>query len=106
MNSDMTTITLMGRWLEVDYKLTRSWKGGNPPFEKDRKYWEKSNLRNPVRVMIAGERTLSNGTVVYGGYDEGVEYNAKEHFRALMVVSAPRSKPFFVRYDDYVPEGM
>jgi len=91
----------MGQWIEVNYKLKRVWHPAEGPFGKERKSWTDLPFKAPIRVMICGERVLSNGTVVYGGYDKGTEYNAKEHFKALMVTKGLRSKPFFVRSADF-----
>lgn len=46
--------------------------------------------------LIIGRRTLSNGKNNYPGYDEPIEYEAKERFTAYLVAFDLRRKPVHV----------
>jgi hypothetical protein len=63
-----------------------------------RKTWNRYRLPETLNGMIIGERTLSNG---YRSYEEwGVQYDPAEYFKAYLVVTDMRSKPFYVRPED------
>jgi hypothetical protein len=73
-------------------------------YERDgnvgRKVWKRRMLQSTQEGIMIGVRTLSNGDVHYWGEDGGIEYKAKEHFTAALVVTSPRSKPFLTMFDD------
>lgn len=50
----------------------------------------------PIRGVIVGIRTLSNGRNEYHGYDEPIEYCGEEFFSAYLVAYDLRRKPVFV----------
>jgi hypothetical protein len=109
--SEVVPMGMMGQWIEVDYKLQRRYQeGDHNALSRDkwpRNFWGKSAFKNPLRVMICGERTLADGRVEYpGSYDEGIVFHPDSHFKALMVVKDMRSKPFFVRADDFQIDPM
>jgi hypothetical protein len=65
-----------------------------------RKLWKRRMLPSVEAGILIGVRTLSNGIVHYWGEDGGIEYRAKEHFKAALVVTGPRSKPFLAQLAD------
>lgn len=55
---------------------------------------------SPREGIIVGKRTLANGTVDYGGWDEGTQFIPTEHFEAYQVVTNIRNKPVYVLPED------
>lgn len=53
-------------------------------------------LKAPVRALVIGVRTLSDGEVDYD--EDGRQYHPTKHYKALLVVADLRRKPFFVEY--------
>jgi hypothetical protein len=65
-----------------------------------KKFWNRHMLPATSEGLLIGYRTLSNGTATYGGYEEGISYKSREHFIAAIVVTGPRSKPFYTLPSD------
>lgn len=59
------------------------------------KVWIQKAIKKQ-KVMVIGIRTLSNGVSHWNGDGEGVSYEAKEFFKALLVVRTINSKPFLI----------
>jgi len=61
----------------------------------DRRTWVLVPIK-PVVCLVIGERTLCNGTMHYGGFEDMSYLYDKEYIRALLVVKDMHSKPFYV----------
>jgi hypothetical protein len=46
--------------------------------------------------VVAGVRTLANGRVIWGTYDEPTEFSPEQHFPAAIVFTNMREKPVYV----------
>jgi hypothetical protein len=55
---------------------------------------------DPVRGVVVGVRTLSDGRNEYHGYDEPILYCPEEHFEAYLVAYDMRRKPVYVLRDN------
>ena len=76
-----------GEGIVVLGRLRRIWR------EPDLKVWATERFPEPLNGLIIGERTLSDGTCYYGF--EETQYRPTQHFRAFLVVTDMRSKPFY-----------
>lgn len=59
----------------------------------------------PVSGVIVGWRTLSDGRVDFGYYDEPSEYMPTRHFKAYLVAFDMREKPLYVLPEDLTRRG-
>lgn len=50
--------------------------------------------------VVIGKRTLANGIVHWGSYDESTYFEAKERLEAYLVAFDMRRKPFLVLAED------
>lgn len=51
--------------------------------------------------IIVGQRTLSDGTLNWVGYEEGAwDYRPKRHFNAYLIATSLRSKHFYALPED------
>lgn len=64
--------------------------------------WNRTDQRAPVRGILVGMRTLSNGRASYD-YDEGWAYEAETTQQAALVAYGLRRSPVYVDLDDLVP---
>lgn len=64
------------------------------------KLWKRRMLPSTAEGILIGYRTLSNGVREYLGEGDGCAFIPKEYFRAALVVTGPKSKPFFARLED------
>jgi len=71
---------------------------------KNIKEWDRYEFKQPRTGILIGFRTLTNGTITYGSYDEPTEYRPTEHFKAALVALGPRTKPILVRLEDIANE--
>lgn len=85
-------------------RLSREHAYKVPPWDvtvtwKQRCKWWQQNPCEPGEGVIVGRRTLANGYVVNGGYDEPNEWMPREYVRAYLVADNIDQKPFFVHPD-------
>lgn len=65
------------------------------------KVWKPAlSYSGPLAGIVIGVRTLSDGLVFYGSYDEPTSFHPKESFKAALIVTDLKRKPIFVRFDD------
>ena len=69
------------------------------PNGRDKVYWVPVIWENQKTGLLIGWRTLSNGEVAAGSYDEGAVYYPKEHFKVGLVVFDERTNPVYVPMD-------
>lgn len=62
------------------------------------KYWDRRTIKAREGIYI-GKRTLSNGSRVWHGSEEGFEYNPQEYLQAALVVFSERERPVLVPMD-------
>lgn len=67
-----------------------------------RKVWKSSRWfrSDPVRGVVVGVRTLSNGRNEYQGYDEPILYCPEDRFVAYLVAYDLHRKPVYVLRDN------
>ena len=66
------------------------------PNGRDKVYWVPVIWSTPKTGLLIGWRTLSNGEVSAGSYDEGATYHPKEYFKVGLVVFNEHTNPFYV----------
>ena len=66
------------------------------------KEWQRIPFMKHKRGILIGFRTLTDGIVLYGQWDEPTTFLGKGRFKAFLVALDARSKPFFVRIEDVV----
>jgi hypothetical protein len=96
VTTDQSTIPF-GASVAIEGRLERvsEWDG-----KRLMKLWKRRMLLSTAEGILIGYRTLSNGVREYLGEGDGCAFIPKEYFRAALVVTGPKSKPFFVRLDD------
>lgn len=68
------------------------------------KVWKAAlSYAGPLEGILIGVRTLSDGLVYYGSFDEPTSFDPKESFKAALIATDLKRKPFFVRFDDLQP---
>lgn len=87
---------------------TQDYKAGVRRYIK-RKFWKSDaghyKTVEEMEVMIVGKRTLSEGKIIFLGYDEGRGYKPERHFSAWLVVQAMNRRPVFVLDRDIIVDG-
>lgn len=66
-------------------------------------YWNAITSRGPAKGIIVGIRTLSDGTVEGGYYDEPATYRPTRTFTAYLVAYHLRRKPVLVLPEHLTP---
>lgn len=59
------------------------------------RYWIRVAFKQPLKGVLVGLRTLSNGVALHMGED-GVDYKAKEYFQAALVATDLRKRSYLV----------
>ena len=86
----------LGDRVTVTRVLKRMAEGNN------KKYWQRRKIVHRQGLLI-GIRTLSDGIRRWDGYEDGGwSYEAKDHFKAAMVVFSLKEKPVFVDLQDLI----
>lgn len=89
----------LGQQITVTHKLKRISKyvnDGESPLKYELKFWDKVELKTPIKGIVIGIRKLSNGHNHYIR-EYGNAYEPKEHFKALIVAYHLYRKPIFVK---------
>jgi hypothetical protein len=71
----------------------------------DWKEWHKITFPKPKTGILIGFRTLADGVIHYGHWDEPTSFAGKEFFRAALVAMDAKSKPILVRLEDVTNEA-
>ena len=90
----------LGQKITVGFQLkrvSRFVQDGDAPWKQEWKYWEERKLRAPLDGIVIGIRNLSNGKNHYLGSEEGMSYEPKEHFKAIIVAYQLSRKPILVK---------
>lgn len=65
------------------------------------KVWRAAlSYTGPLEGILIGVRTLSDGLVYYGNFDEPTSFAPKESFKAALIATSLKRKPVLVRFDD------
>jgi hypothetical protein len=70
--------------------------GDYVPHGRDKVYWVPNIWKEPRKGILIGWRTLSNGEVEFGSYDEGKIYHPKEYIKVALVVFDEKTNPKYV----------
>ncbi len=81
----------LGRRVRVNATLKRSMS-----YDSRHKAWASISLSEPVVGIVIGIRTLANGTIHYGSWDEPTSFQPTGYLRAVQVVTSLRKNPIFV----------
>lgn len=69
------------------------------------KEWMKITFPKNKTGILIGFRTLSDGLILYGSWDEPTSFHGKEFFRAALVALDAKTKPILVRLEDVTNEA-
>lgn len=90
-----------GDWVTYNKSYRRSERKvtHKEPYRVDyMRFWDTSHLKEPIRALYIGTRTLANGTVDWSE-DEGNYFKATEHIQAALVCRNARANPIYVPID-------
>lgn len=90
----------LGDRVRITHTLTRTRRRGDTP-QTDRKQWEPRRRLGADEGIVVGARTLFDGTVDWGGYDEPARFEQTATVKAYLVATSMRTRPVFV-----LPEHM
>jgi hypothetical protein len=99
-NKPMTPIYSLGQKVTTMKYLKRISKfvqDGDTPWKQEFKVWDERTFKSPVEGIVIGVRNLSNGKNHYLGSEEGMSYEPKEHFKAIIVDYQLYRKPILVK---------
>lgn len=84
----MMTEFKLGEQVQYTHRLFRHHRDG-------RRIWDTIPIATPpVKGIIVGKRTLYDGKVDYGNWEEPTTFTAENHFEVYLVVTNIRQKPF------------
>lgn len=78
-------------------RISKFVQDGEAPWKTEFKVWDERQFRSPIEGIVIGIRNLSNGKNIYMGQEEGVVYEPKEHFKAIIVAYQLSRKPILVK---------
>lgn len=97
-----------GDRVRATVELKRRWRDGMKKWETepiaDYDAWQHATRER--EGIVVGKRTLANGVIHWGSYDEATTFEPKERFTAYLVAYNINRSPFLVLAEDLTPMGM
>lgn len=89
----------LGARVEFTYTLHRKFRASAPRSRKvwEHEAWPGQDEPEARQGIIVGVRTLANGYLSGGYWEEPTQFEASEHFRAYLVAFDVRRRPVLVR---------